>query len=405
VSAIALLMGLLLLSYLGSLIVRGRATHGLPSGVEYACLGFVVGPHALGLVDRAMIDDFSPVIHVALGWLAFVVGLDFGRVEGRRVRKRAMVLGIACALITGLVVGLATFWLLSIAHVAGIERTGALVLAAGAGAVTAETTRFAVDWARARYDAKGPVSALLFEIAASDDLAPLVVLGAIFSVSRPAGLSVELPAIGWFGVSVALGGLLGTVTALLLRSAEGYAVWGALLGTLMLGVGTAERFGLCSIFVTFVMGVALAAASPARRVLRTMVGATERSVLLPMLLLAGARIDLNPLFQSRMLVVVIAVLLIARVTGKLLSGLLVRAAAAPALGKFVGVVLIASGPISISSGLVLALRFPGPIGDTLLVAAVVSAILGEFVSTFALKRLLFRIGEATDPAAAGGSAS
>ena len=34
---------------------------------------------------------------------------------------------------------------------------------------------------------------------------------------------------------------------------------GALIGTLLLGVGTAARFGLCTIFVTFVMGIAVAA--------------------------------------------------------------------------------------------------------------------------------------------------
>ena len=38
-SAIALLMGLLLLSYVGSLIVGGRSAKGLPSGVEFIALG------------------------------------------------------------------------------------------------------------------------------------------------------------------------------------------------------------------------------------------------------------------------------------------------------------------------------------------------------------------------------
>ena len=45
---------------------------GLPSGVEYVALGFVLGPHALDLVGGDNLAAFEPVVQVALGWLAFV---------------------------------------------------------------------------------------------------------------------------------------------------------------------------------------------------------------------------------------------------------------------------------------------------------------------------------------------
>jgi hypothetical protein len=398
VSAIALLMGLLFLSYLGSLIVAGRGTgtsRGLPTGIEYHGLGFVVGPSALGLVERPMIGEFEPIVQVALGWLAFVVGLDFGRVNGRRVRAKEMVLGVFCALLTGGLVAFAVTRGLRAFPVPGITGVKALVFAGGAGAVVAETTRNAVQWVAQRWSAKGPVTDVLLQAAAADDFAPLVAAGAIFAFVPAGGLTVTLPAAGWLAASLALGALLGTVTALLLRAAEGYAVWGALIGTLLLGVGTASRFGFCTIFVTFVMGIALASVSGSRRVLRRMVGETERAVLFPMLLLAGARLDPRPLFDSRALVAIVALVLLARIAGKLVSGLVIRAvvpASRPA-GPLLGVVLLSSGPVSISIGFVFALRFPGPVGDTLLVCAVASAIVGELVSTLALKRLLTALGE------------
>lgn len=396
-SAIALLMGLLLLSYVGSLIVGGRTARGLPSGVEFVGLGFAVGPHALGLVDRSMIAEFEPIVQVALGWLAFVVGLDFGRVGGRRVRAKPMALGVFCAVLTGAVVFFAVDRMLSIVTVPGIDRTGGLLLAAGAGAVTAETTRFVVQWVAVRWNVKGPVSSLLVELASADDLAPLVAAGAIFAFAPSTSVSLHMPAGGWFVLSLSLGALLGTVTALLLRGAEGYAVWGALIGTLLLGVGTATRFGLCTIFVTFVMGIALAGLSPHRRVLRRMVSSTERAVLYPMLLLAGAHIDARPLLENRILIALVALVLLARIIGKLASGFVVRATvpAARSAGPLFGIVLLSSGPVSVSCGFVFALRFPGPIGDTLLVCAAASAVLGELVSTFALKSLLTQLGEAT----------
>jgi hypothetical protein len=397
VSAIALLMGLLLLSYVGSLIVGGKSAKGLPSGVEFIGLGFAVGPHALGLVERSMIAEFEPIVQVALGWLAFVVGLDFGRVAGRRVRAKPMFLGVFCALLTGATVAFTVHRMLLHMPLAGIDGRNALLFAAGAGAVTAETTRFVVQWVAVRWSVKGPVSSLLVEIAASDDFAPLVAAGAIFAFAPSSNVALEMPAAGWFLLSLALGGLLGTVTALLLRGAEGYAVWGALIGTLLLGVGAATRFGLCTIFVTFVMGIALGGVSPNRRALRKMVGPTERAVLYPMLLLAGAHLDARPLMEDHMLIALVALVLLARISGKLLSGFVVRAlvpAARPA-GPLLGIVLLSSGPVSVSCGFVFALRFPGRIGDTLLVCAAASAVLGELISTFALKNMLTQLGELT----------
>lgn len=395
-SAIALLMGLLVLSYLGSLLVGlGKTKGGLASGIEFIGLGFIVGPHALGVLDRPIITEFEPVVQVAIGWFAFVIGLDFGRVEGRRVRTASTILGIACALLTGGIVAVAVWQTLHRLPHAWIDDSGILLLAAGAGAVTAETARNAVEWVQARWHAKGPISRLLVDIGASDDLAPFVAAGAIFAMAPSTDMKLDLPAYGWFGASFALGAGLGIVTAMLLRGAEGDAVWGALIGTILLAVGAAARFGLCTAFITFVMGIALAAASPSRRALRKMVGPTERAVLYPMLLLAGARIDLRPLAANHMLTALVALVLVARIVAKLLSGLVVRAstpAARPA-GPLMGIVMLSSGPVSIACGLVFALRFPGAVGDTLLVCAVASALLGEIVATLSLRALFIDTGE------------
>lgn len=405
-SAIALLMGLLVLSYLGSLLVGAGKKRGLPSGLEFIGLGFAVGPLALGLVERPMIVEFEPIVQVALGWLAFVVGLDFGRVEGRRVRRVSTAIGIGCAVLTGVVVAGAVLTLVRSsrehARAHGIDDGSALLLAAGTGAVAAESARTAIDWVQARWGARGPVSRLLVDIGASDDLAPLVAAGIIFAIAPSTGLAFALPAWAWFGVSVALGALLGTVTAMLLRGAEGDAVWGALIGTLLLGVGAAARFGLCTIFVTFVMGIALAAASPSRRALRKMVSPTERAVLYPLLLLAGARLDPRPVFESRILLALVALVLLARIAAKMVAGVIVRAAAPESrpAGPLLGIVLLSSGPVSTACGLVFALRFPGAIGDTLLVCAVASAILGELLSTLSLRAMLTEAGEIATVASA-----
>lgn len=399
---IALLMGLLVLSYLGSLLVGSGKTRGSASGIEFIGLGFAVGPHALGFAERPMIVDFEPMVQIALGWLAFGIGLEFGRVEGRRVSKAPAALGIACAVVTGVGVAAAVWQVLASVSVPGIDRQNAIILSAGAGAVCAETARYAVEWVKTRWGAKGPVSTLLVDIGAADDLVPLVAAGAIFAIAPSPGLAVSVPAWGWFAASLGLGTLLGVVTAMLLRGTEGDAVWGVLIGTLLLVVGTAARFGMCTIFVTFAMGMALATASPSRRVLRRMVGPTERAILYPLLLLAGAHLDPRPVLEHDMLAALVALVLLARIAGKLVSGVLVRttAPAARPAGPWLGIVMLSSGPVSICCGFVFALRFPGPVGDTLLLCAVAAAVLGELVSTLALKGLLTEAGEIAPASAA-----
>ena len=62
-----------------------------------------------------------------------------------------------------------------------------------------------------------------------------------------------------------------------------------------------------------------------------------------------------------------------------------------------GIVLLSSGPVSLSCGFVFALRFPGAVGDTLLVLAAGSAVLGELISTVAMRGLLDHVGELPPP--------
>ena len=95
-SSVALLVGLLVLAYIGSILVGGRAIrgYGLPSGAEYVLLGFVLGPDALGVIERSTIDVFEPIAVVGLAWLALVVGVDYGYVGARRVPARGIALGM-----------------------------------------------------------------------------------------------------------------------------------------------------------------------------------------------------------------------------------------------------------------------------------------------------------------------
>lgn len=391
-SLVLLLLGLLVLSYIGGFLVGGRAIRGfgLPSGSEYVTLGFLVGPHVLGLVDRELLDAFAPIAHVALGWLALAMGLDYGFRRSRRVQPRRLLVGLAVAMATTASIA-ALVYLVADGLFSGKER---LLIALGMGAACAETTRHALRWVVQRYRARGPLSDILRDLADGDDLMAVLVVGAAFALHTDASLAAPLPAWSWMAVTIGMGVLLGVVAAVLLgkefRLAES---WGVLLGTAVFAIGMGARLQLSTLLVAFAMGVTIARLSRHRAQVRAMVRLTERPVLLPALLLAGASIDLLPFAEVWTTFVLVA--LGARLVLKLATGLLVRVAwrEVHRAGPLLGLGMLSAGTLSISVGLAFALRFPGPLGGTVLLTAVVTTILGEFIGPASLRRALRAAGE------------
>ncbi|HEU4537022.1 MAG TPA: potassium transporter Kef [Polyangiaceae bacterium] len=392
-NAIWLLMGLLLLAYLGSSLVSGHSIRGfgLPSGAEYLVLGLMLGPHMLGLLDRSTVAVFRPFAEAAAGWVALVVGLDYGFVGRRRVRLGNLALGSLFSLGAGALIALAVYAALAaFSTLGGPER---LLCAGGTGAACAETTRHVVRWVGQRYGASGPLSGLLAELADSDDAVPILATALLFA-TRPTGhLPWAVPTLGWAALTLGLGALLGAAAALLLgRDFRLEESWGVLLGASVLAIGLSTRLGLSPLTTMFAFGVAVATVSPHRDEIWAMVEPTERAVLHPLLLLAGARIDADAVPAGFW---VVGAALAARVLAKGATGLALRAAAPAARGAppALGLGLLSTGAVCLSIGLLFALRFPGPVGDTVLVAAAAITVFGEFVGPRALRSALRYAGE------------
>ncbi|WP_437683845.1 cation:proton antiporter [Sorangium sp. So ce131] len=397
-NAVWLLMGLLVLSYLGSSLVSGRVLRGigLPSGAEYVVLGFVLGPSALGLLEPSSIAALEPLLGVALGWLALVVGLDFGFVGSRRVRPSRIALGVLMSLATGCSVAVAV-WFAVARGVPSLDAADRTLLAAGVGAVSAETTRHAVLWVTQRYSASGKVSDLISDIADCDDLGPLLMMGGVFALVPQATSLWPIPFWGWTIVTALIGVVLGLIAVVLLGTDfRLIQSWGVLLGTSLLTIGASARVGLLPLLATFSMGVTIAAVSRHRDEIVAMVAPTERPVILPSLLLAGAHLSPK---AAPFLPWVVAIALAARVAGKLTTGLVLRVVSPDAreTSPLLGAGLLSSGAVAMSVGLAFSLRFPGPIGATVLFTAAAAAVFGEFVGPQALRATLRKAGELAAP--------
>ena len=119
---------------------------------------------------------------------------------------------------------------------------------------------------------------------------------------------------------------------------------------------------------------------------------SERAVLLPTLLLAGAHVRID---HPRTAFVVIAVaFLIRALLRTIVAPVLVSLAGAPrAATTGLALGLLPTGALTITIGLVFAISLPGEAGDTVLAAATAFTLVGELVGPAALRRALIRAGE------------
>jgi len=393
VSSIAVLMGLLFLSYLGSVITASAGKRsGLPGGSEFLIVGVLAGPIVFGAVTRAALSSFDPMIYVAVAWLALSSGLEYGWVRGRRVTVARVFEGIILGAFSAAIVALGVWYALP--FIARFSFADRLLLSGGLGCVCAETTRHAVRWVSERYDTNGPLTDLLSDLSNSDEIVPIGVVAVLFALRTPARATVHLPPIGWAGATIVVGIVLGLVTALLLaRDLRVAESWGTILGTSLLATGLAARLDLATMTTMFACGATIAWFSRHRGDIRGMIVPTERSVLLPVLVLAGARIE--PASIGRV-ALIIPVAVILRLCAKFLIGQLIRGhAAARGAGPLLGVALGSSGGMSVAIGIAMAVRFPGVVGDTVLATSVAVTLASE-ISGPALRTVLIRAGEARE---------
>lgn len=391
-NALFLLIGLLVLSYLGSMLRGDRAIRGigLPSGAEYLFLGFILGSHALGVIPEDLVLSFEPLLVIGASWIAFIAGLVYTQIGERRIVLHRALVGIVGTTLVGAGVGAAVWFALP--FIAPQLLSDRVLLAGGSAIVSCASTRQAVRWIVQRYAASGPLSDALADFARASALVPVLGLSLLlawFPDPKLAVFSFGLRA----GLAWAVGIVLGLVAlALASRGIKRDEMWGIIVGTSLLAMGVSARLGLSSVAAAFAMGLTLGIASRRRTELAAMVRPTERAVLLPLAVLAGALIDVR---DAPAVAWLVPLVLAARFLSELVRGvwLLIASRSARRAGPLVGYNLLSTGDVTLACAVSIALSFERPAALGVLAVAAAGVIVGELLAPLALKRSLGRAGE------------
>ena len=285
----------------------------LSTGVPFLALGAIFRQRAVGILTPEILHDLQPAFEFGLGWIGFVVGVNFDvRRLDRLPRRIGNVLALESMLpmLTTAAACAITLLLLGVPWQGASFARDALVFAACAAAsapVAIETLTETMGEAAARC-----VSA----ITELDEVVALAALGFTVILFRPeTGASAwVLPGVAWFLVTLGLGGILGIVAYLLLRGARsGTEALALLLGAVALSAGMAEQLAL-SVPVVCAIAGALLANLPMRdpeRIRQTLLD-VERPLYLVFLVVVGA--EWNPWAWQGW--VIAPVFVLARVVGK-----------------------------------------------------------------------------------------
>jgi hypothetical protein len=140
------------------------------------------------------------------------------------------------------------------------------------------------------------------------------------------------------------------------------------------------------------MGLTLAVVSRHRLDIKAMITPTEKPVLLPIVLLAGASVNVK---LPPVLLVLVAAALGVKIIARVLCGSLVSAALpfARDVGVELGFSMLSSGALGLAVALAFSVRHPGQVSDAVLLLAALGVLLGESLGPSALRRALTRVGD------------
>jgi len=388
---------------------RLRDRYGYVGGAEYVLSGVLLGPRVTGLLGAGQVQDLTPIVSLAVGWLGMLLGTYF--------RLPTLALLPPEHLATAFAEALATFGaalaalLVLFRFVAGYGWPPAVLQAVTLAAIATLSSPAAVDALVDRARIRSPILPVLQLTARIDALVAVVAFGLVLAVLHQGEVApgVRPPtATEWAVINLAVGIASGVLFHLFLGprgegdDAQGSSrLFVALAGAIVVASGASYYLNLSPIYTNLVLGFILANSGSSHRDVARLLLATERPVYLALLLFAGAAwspgtadlLFIAPLF---VLVRLAARFFGGRVAGRHVAPLGLRA---PGLGRG----LLAQGGLAVAIAVNYSQVHPDLNPRLVLTAALLSILLFEIVASREASALLESLepAEASPPKAPG----
>jgi len=262
----------------------------LPNVTGYLLGGLLFGPSVLNLFSAEVTAPMSIVSDIALGFVAFSIGLSFKK---RYLKK----LGLTPFLIAALEASFAVVFVLAGLLFLKVDLPMALMLSAIAAATAPAATVMVLK----EYNAKGPVSEMLLSVVALDDAVALILFGfaASFAQTLLSGTGDQQLILSFLepflevGLSLLIGTVLGWLMSYPMKSfrTKGSKV-SVLIGFVLLTSSLANALGVSELLANMAAGAIFTNFSMESSLVADLIDELTPPIYLMFFVLSGADLDL-----------------------------------------------------------------------------------------------------------------
>ena len=358
----------------------------LPNVTGYLIGGLIIGPSVLNILSTESIASLGLISQIALGFIAFTIGLSFKVNYFKRMGWTPVVIALFEATLAVLFVQIALV-------LAGFDLSMAIVL----GAIAAATAPAATVMVIKQYKAKGPVTDTLLSVVAIDDAIALILFGFAAAIAQTilgTNISTNLlltilnpiwEIILALLVGVVIGFLFKYVLKIFATRAGRLSV---LIGGVFLITGVATQLGVSELLANMAGGMVLTNISLDAQRMDEMTDFITPPIYMMFFVISGARLQLS-IIPTIGLVGIIYILF--RVVGKL-TGAYIGARvmnASKDIQKYLGPMLIPQAGVAIGLTTIAERLVPehaAEITAVVLVGTLVYELIGPIITKISLEK-------------------
>jgi len=366
---------------------RLRDRYGYVGGAEYVLLGVLLGPRVSGLLGAAQVQDLTPIVSLAAGWLGMLLGSYF-RLPTLALLPRSHVATAFAEAVATFRAALAALLAL-FRFVAGQAWPDVVVQAVTLAAIATLSSPAAVDAFAGRARVRAPILPVLQLTARIDALVAVVAFGLVLAIYHQGEVApaVRTPtATEWAVINLAVGVASGVLFHLFLgprgsaEEPEGASrLFVALAGAIVVASGASYYLNLSPIYTNLILGFILSNSGSSHRDVTRLLLATERPVYLALLIFAGAAWSPGSVDLLFIAPAFVAIRLAARYFGGRLAGMHVAPPEMRTPGLARG--LLAQGGIGVAIAVNYAQVRPDLNPRLVLTATLLSVLLFEVVAS------------------------
>lgn len=357
----------------------------LPNVTGYIIIGLLAGPYCFNILPHKVVEDFSFIPDLALGFIAFSIGAEFKLSYLKKVGKAPVIIAFFEAVMAVVVVDFALI-------LTGNDVAFSLVL----GAIAAATAPAATLMVVRQYKAKGPVTETLLPVVAIDDAVALMCFGISVAAAKviksngqvSLGATLLEPVIEIVG-GLLFGALLGLIFRWLVKLYTGRGNRLAItIAMVALALGISDMLGFSSLLACMAMSAIFVNTSNEGDMIFSQLDRMTPPIFMLFFLLSGAELNIAILPTVGIIGMIYIVF---RVVGKVFGAYVGAkiSKAEPVVQKYLGLTLVPQAGVAIGLATIsmdVVPEYGQTIRAIILAGTVVYELIGPVITKTALKK-------------------